>query len=48
MRSLLMVEANIPGDKLIAALSYDGTPTTAAFVRAAVLKRLRQDKQAAE
>ena len=48
MRSLLMVEANIPGEKLISALSYDGTPTTAAFVRGAVLKRLRQDKQAAE
>jgi 2-oxoglutarate/2-oxoacid ferredoxin oxidoreductase subunit alpha len=48
MRSLLMVEANIPGEKLISALSYDGTPMTAAFVRGAVLKRLRQDKQAAE
>ena len=48
MRSLLMVEANIPGEKLIPALSYDGTPMTAAFVRGAVLKRLRQDKQAAE
>ncbi|MFM9848998.1 MAG: 2-oxoacid:acceptor oxidoreductase subunit alpha [Hyphomicrobiaceae bacterium] len=48
MRSLLMVEANLPGEKLIPALSYDGTPMTAAFVRGAVLKRLRQDKQAAE
>ncbi len=48
MRSLLMVEANIPGEKLIPALSYDGTPMTAAFVRGVVLKRLRQDKQAAE
>ncbi len=48
MRSLLMVEANVPGDKLVAALSYDGTPMTAAFVRGAVLNRLRHDKQAAE
>lgn len=48
MRSLLMVEANVPGEKLIPALSYDGTPMTAAFVRGAVLDRLRHDKQAAE
>ena len=30
MRSLLMTEANVPGEKLIPALSYDGMPMTAA------------------
>ena len=48
MRSLLMTEANIAGDKLISALSYDGMPMTAAFVRGAVLKQLRPSKAAAE
>ena len=37
-----------PGAKLIAALSYDGMPMTAAFVRGAVLKELRPAKAAAE
>jgi len=40
MRSLLMVEADIPGEKLIATLSYDGMPLTAQFVRQAILKHL--------
>lgn len=48
MRSLLMTEANVPGDKLIPALSYDGMPMTAAFVRGAILNRLRPAKAAAE
>ena len=48
MRSLLMTEANIPGDKLIPALNYDGMPMTAAFVRSAILNRLRPAKAAAE
>jgi 2-oxoglutarate ferredoxin oxidoreductase subunit alpha len=48
MRSLLMTEANVPGDKLIPALNYDGMPMTAAFVRGAVLKHLRPAKAAAE
>jgi 2-oxoglutarate ferredoxin oxidoreductase subunit alpha len=48
MRSLLMTEANVPGDKLIAALNYDGMPMTAAFVCGAVLKLLRPAKVAAE
>ncbi len=47
MRHLLMVEADIPGDKLIATLNYDGTPMTAEFVRGAVLKQLRPAKAAA-
>ena len=48
MRSLLMTEIDVPGQKLISALSYDGTPTTAEFVRQAVLKHVRPVKQAAE
>jgi len=48
MRSLLMTEAEIPGAKLIPALSYDGMPLTAAFVRGAVLHRLQPAKAAAE
>jgi 2-oxoglutarate ferredoxin oxidoreductase subunit alpha len=48
MRSLLMTEANVPGNKLVAALNYDGMPLTAAFVRGAVLKTLRPAKAAAE
>jgi 2-oxoglutarate ferredoxin oxidoreductase subunit alpha len=37
MRSLLMVDADIAGEKLIPALGYDGRPLTAAFVRRAIL-----------
>ena len=48
MRSLLMTEANIPGTKLIASLSYDGMPMTAQFVRGVVLKTLRPAQAAAE
>ena len=49
MRQLLMVEAEVPQEKLIATLNYDGTPMTAEFVRGAVLKKLRPAKaQAAE
>jgi 2-oxoglutarate/2-oxoacid ferredoxin oxidoreductase subunit alpha len=47
MRSLLMTEADIPGDKLIATLNYDGMPLTAAFVEGAVMKRLNPAKAAA-
>ncbi|NOU07101.1 MAG: 2-oxoacid:acceptor oxidoreductase subunit alpha [Hyphomicrobiaceae bacterium] len=49
MRSLLMVEAGVPQEKLIATLSYDGTPMTAAFVRETILKHMQPAKaQAAE
>jgi 2-oxoglutarate/2-oxoacid ferredoxin oxidoreductase subunit alpha len=49
MRQLLMVEAEVPQEKLIATLNYDGTPMTANFVRQAVLKQLQPAKaQAAE
>jgi 2-oxoglutarate ferredoxin oxidoreductase subunit alpha len=40
MRSLLITEAGVPADKLIPALSYDGLPMTADFVRTAVLHHL--------
>ena len=49
MRSLLMVEANVPGEKLFATLNYDGTPMTAKFVRTTILSHLQPaKKQAAE
>jgi 2-oxoglutarate/2-oxoacid ferredoxin oxidoreductase subunit alpha len=44
MRSLLMVEADIPGEKLIATLSYDGMPLTAQFVQKAIAKHLAPAK----
>jgi 2-oxoglutarate ferredoxin oxidoreductase subunit alpha len=47
MRSLLITEADIPATKLIPMLSYDGMPTTAAFVRKAVLAHLHPEKAAA-
>jgi 2-oxoglutarate ferredoxin oxidoreductase subunit alpha len=49
MRQLLMAEAGVPGEKLISALSYDGMPTTAQFVRGTILKHLSPARaQAAE
>ncbi len=49
MRQLLVMEAEVPPETLIATLNYDGTPLTADFVRKAVLKKLRPAKaQAAE
>jgi 2-oxoglutarate ferredoxin oxidoreductase subunit alpha len=48
MRSLLMTEANVPGEKLIPALNYDGMPMTAAFVRGAVVREVRPAQAAAE
>jgi 2-oxoglutarate ferredoxin oxidoreductase subunit alpha len=48
MRSLLMLEAGVPGAKLIAVNCYDGMPMTAAFVRGAVLKQLQPAMAAAE
>ena len=40
MRTLLMVEADIPAHKLIAVTNHDGMPLTANFVRDAVLDQL--------
>jgi 2-oxoglutarate ferredoxin oxidoreductase subunit alpha len=40
MRSLLMIEAGVPAEKLVAATSYDGMPLTAAFVERAVMRHL--------
>ncbi|MFV0295480.1 MAG: 2-oxoacid:acceptor oxidoreductase subunit alpha, partial [Hyphomicrobiaceae bacterium] len=47
MRHLLIIEADVPGTKLIPALNYDGTPMTAEFVRGIVLKHLQPAKAAA-
>jgi 2-oxoglutarate ferredoxin oxidoreductase subunit alpha len=49
MRQLLIIEAGIAPEKLIATLNYDGMPLTAAFVRGAILKMLKPVKaEAAE
>jgi 2-oxoglutarate ferredoxin oxidoreductase subunit alpha len=48
MRSLLMIEAGIPGDKLVATLNYDGFPLTAQFVRGAIEKAAAPLRAAAE
>ncbi len=47
MRSLLMVEAGIAGEKLVSVLNYDGTPLAARFVRESILHHLRPAKQQA-
>jgi len=44
MRSLLMVDGEVAGEKLVPALSYDGRPLTAAFVRRAVLDAIAPAK----
>ena len=38
MRSLLILEAEVPAEKLIPVLGYDGMPLTAEFVRKHILK----------
>ena len=49
MRQLLAMEAEVPAEKLIATLNYDGMPMTASFVRGAILKKLAPAKaEAAE
>ena len=48
MRSLLMLEAGIDGDKLVATLNFDGMPLTAAFVHGAVRASMGPVKVAAE
>jgi 2-oxoglutarate ferredoxin oxidoreductase subunit alpha len=47
MRMLLMAELGVPAAKLVPALSYDGRPMTADFVRQAVLAALRPTGAAA-
>ncbi len=47
MRSLLIIEAEVPAEKLIATLNYDGSPLTAEWVRTAILKHIAPAKAAA-
>jgi 2-oxoglutarate ferredoxin oxidoreductase subunit alpha len=47
MRALLMTEADVPGDKLIATLNYDGYPLTADFVASSIQKHIAPAKAAA-
>jgi 2-oxoglutarate ferredoxin oxidoreductase subunit alpha len=48
MRSLLMIEAGIPGPKLVSCLNFDGLPLTAAFVERFIAGHLAPAKVAAE
>lgn len=48
MRSLLMLEAGIDGEKLFAAINFDGMPLTADFVRSAIRTSMGPIKVAAE
>ncbi len=48
MRALLMIEAGVDGDKLIAAVNFDGMPLTAAFVRSTIRTYMGPVKVAAE
>jgi 2-oxoglutarate ferredoxin oxidoreductase subunit alpha len=48
MRSLLMLEAGVPGEKLVACLNFDGMPLTAAFVKGAIRPHAGPVKVAAE
>jgi 2-oxoglutarate ferredoxin oxidoreductase subunit alpha len=47
MRSLLMTEAGVPGEKLVPVLSYDGMPLTAEWVKGRIQKAIETDKKVA-
>ena len=47
MRRLLMSELEVPAEKLVPVLNYDGMPLTAAFVADSVLSVLRDDRRIA-
>ncbi len=48
MRSLLMLEAGVPAEKLVPVLSYDGMPLSADFVRARIQQAIEGNKSVAE
>ena len=48
MRSLLMTEAGIPGEKLVPILNYDGMPLTAEWVRGQIEAVIETDKSVAK
>ena len=47
MRSLLMTEAGIPGEKLVSVLNYDGMPLTAEWVKNQIEAVIETDKSVA-
>ncbi len=47
MRSLLMTEAGIPGEKLVPVLNYDGMPLTAEWVKNQIEAVIETDKSVA-
>lgn len=47
MRTLLMAEASIPGEKMISVLSYDGMPVTPEWVKGQIQGVIEKDKAVA-
>jgi len=47
MRSLLMSEAGIPGEKLVSVLNYDGMPLTAEWLKRRIEAVIETDKSIA-
>ena len=48
MRHLLIVEANVPAEKLVSVTNFDGMPLTAGFIMEEVLAVLEQNSRVAE
>lgn len=48
MRSLLMTEAGIPGEKLVPVLSYDGMPLTPGWVKRKIEAVIERDRSVAQ
>ncbi len=48
MRSLLMTEAGIPGEKLVPVLSYDGMPLTPGWVKREIEAVIERDRSVAQ
>ncbi len=47
MRHLLIVEAELPAEKLVAVTNYDGLPLTSNFIRESVHERMESDQRVA-
>lgn len=47
MRHLLIVEAGLPAEKLVAVTNYDGLPLTSRFIRESILDRMESDQRVA-
>lgn len=47
MRHLLIIEAGVPAEKLVAVTNYDGLPLTSRFIRESVLDGMQSDQRIA-